>query len=37
MYNSIPFTIITVLTVILLAVAVVLQFQEMNMYELLFF
>lgn len=37
MYNSVPFTIITVLTVILLAVAVVLQIQEMNIYELLFF
>ena len=34
MYNSIPFTIIAVLTVILLAVAVVLQIQEINFYEL---
>ena len=37
MYNSILFTIISVLTVILLVVAVVMQVQEMNIYELFFF
>lgn len=37
MYNSVLFTIITVLTVILLAACVVMQIQEMNIYELLFF
>ena len=34
MYNSVLFTITTVLTFILLVAAVVMQAQEMNIYEL---
>lgn len=35
MYKSVAFTIITVLTVICLAAAVVMQMQEMSIYEML--
>lgn len=37
MYKSVLFTITTVLTVILLAVAIYFQFEEMKLNEVLFF